>query len=191
MTGLIGLSKAKVGDYVGQNPNPVVLNTVSDINPIHVRFPVGEREYLEMARRFPPAEQGSGTKRDPGKVPLELSLADGTVHPHLGQTKFVERNIDASTGTLTIEATFPNPELILRPGQYGRVRAQKGCWAHQTSSITGAAVFSNATVRRNVCTRRQRPAAASASRKSTSTRTAGICTSSSTTTPPTRSGSAV
>jgi membrane fusion protein (multidrug efflux system) len=52
-----------------------------------------------------------------------LILADGTVHPHLGYTEFIERNVDASTGTLTIEASFPNPLLIIRPGQYGRIRA--------------------------------------------------------------------
>jgi len=122
MDGLIGLTKAKIGDYVGQSPNPVVLNTVSDTNPIHVRFPLGEREYLEIARRFPEVERD----QDPGsrdkRVPLELILADGTVHPHTGYVLFVERNIDASTGTLIVEAAFPNPKLVLRPGQYGRIR---------------------------------------------------------------------
>jgi membrane fusion protein (multidrug efflux system) len=54
---------------------------------------------------------------------LELVLADGTVHSHKGRVEFVERNIDASTGTLTIEAAFANPDFVLRPGQYGRVRA--------------------------------------------------------------------
>jgi len=122
--GLIGLSQAKVGDYVGQSPNPVVLNTLSDIDPIHVRFPIGEQEYLEFARRFPAkgndAPPGSGKN---GQVPLELILADGTVHPEHGKVEYIERNINASTGTLMIEASFPNPDFILRPGQYGRVRA--------------------------------------------------------------------
>jgi membrane fusion protein (multidrug efflux system) len=123
MDGLIGLTKAKVGDYVGQSPNPVVLNTVSDTNPIHVRFPVGEREYLELARRFPSLERDQKPGSEDKRTTLELILADGTVHPHRGHVKFVERNIDASTGTLMIEAAFPNPKLILRPGQYGRIRA--------------------------------------------------------------------
>ena len=123
MDGLIGLSKAKVGDYVGQSPNPVVLNTLSDTDPIHVRFPVGEREYLEMARRYPEKQRGGGGDDDADDISLELILADGTLHPHDGHPEFIERNIDASTGTLIIEASFPNPELILRPGQYGRVRA--------------------------------------------------------------------
>ncbi len=121
--GVIGLSKAKVGDYVGQSPNPVVLNTLSDIDPIHVRFPIGEREYLEFARRYPPGERNQAPESKDERVGLDLILADGTVHPHRGFAQYVERNIDASTGTLTIEASFPNPDRILRPGQYGRIRA--------------------------------------------------------------------
>jgi membrane fusion protein (multidrug efflux system) len=124
MDGVIGLTLAKVGDYVGQSPNPVVLNTVSDVDPIHVRFPVGEREYLDLARRYPSADPEEYARRRPAeRVPLELILADGTVHPETGHALFVERSVDASTGTLTVEARFPNPNRILRPGQYGRVRA--------------------------------------------------------------------
>ena len=123
MDGLIGLSIAKVGEYVGQSPNPVVLNTLSDIDPIHVRFPVGEREYLELARRYPPNERSQDPESRDERLELELILADGTLHPQRGFVKFVERNIDASTGTLTVEAAFANPDRILRPGQYGRVRA--------------------------------------------------------------------
>jgi len=122
MDGLIGLTKAKVGDYVGQSPNPVVLNTVSDINPIHVRFPIGEREYLDLARRIPPEDRDQRPGEQRNQIPLELILADGTVHPHPGHAKFVERSVDASTGTLTVEAEFPNPEGLLRPGLYGKVR---------------------------------------------------------------------
>jgi membrane fusion protein (multidrug efflux system) len=122
VTGIVGLSKAKVGDYVGQSPNPVVLNTVSKTDPIHVRFPIGEQEYLEIARSLPRVEDRQ-EKDAAAKVPLQLVLADGTIHPYEGQVVYVERAIDASTGTLMIEAAFPNPELVLRPGQYGRVRA--------------------------------------------------------------------
>jgi membrane fusion protein (multidrug efflux system) len=123
MDGVIGLTKAKVGDYVGQSPNPVVLNTVSDVDPIHVRFPLGEREYLDLARRYPSEDAEDRARQRPAeKVPLDLILADGTVHPEKGHALFVERNIDASTGTLTVEARFPNPKKVLRPGQYGRVR---------------------------------------------------------------------
>ena len=119
--GLIGLSQAKVGDYVGQSPNPVVLNTLSDIDPIHVRFPLGEREYLEFARRSGGKDRAPRSEKD--RVALDLILADGTLHPHRGFIEFVDRQVDASTGTLMLEASFPNPERILRPGQYGRVRA--------------------------------------------------------------------
>jgi membrane fusion protein (multidrug efflux system) len=132
MDGLIGLSKAKIGDYVGQSPNPVVLNTVSDTNPIHVRIPVGEREYLDFARRNPEVERDQQKGSVDKRSSLELILADGTLHPHEGHVLFVERNIDASTGTLIVEAAFPNPRLVLRPGQYGRVRTVvdtlQGAW---------------------------------------------------------------
>jgi membrane fusion protein (multidrug efflux system) len=121
--GVIGLSKARVGDYVGQSPNPVVLNTLSQTDPIHVRFPVGEQEYLEFARRYPEVQAGEEQPSSDSPLPLELILADGSIHEERGQVEFVEREIDASTGTLIIEASFRNPELILRPGQYGRVRA--------------------------------------------------------------------
>ena len=99
----------------------MVLNTLSDIDPIHVRFPLGEREYLEFARRYKAKNLAPGSKAEP--VALDLILADGTVHPHRGFTEFIERNVDASTGTLTMEASFPNPDRIVRPGQYGRIRA--------------------------------------------------------------------
>jgi membrane fusion protein (multidrug efflux system) len=62
-------------------------------------------------------------RRPAEKIPLELILADRTVHPETGHALFVERAIDSSTGTLTVEAEFPNPDGVLRPGQYGRVRA--------------------------------------------------------------------
>jgi membrane fusion protein (multidrug efflux system) len=121
IAGLIGLSQAKVGDYVGQSPNPVVLNTLSDTDPIHVRFPIGEREYLELSGRHREADREANRKnaKDPR---LELLLADGSVHPYKGRIEFIQRNVDASTGTLMLEASFPNPDLVLRPGQYGRVR---------------------------------------------------------------------
>ena len=127
MDGLIGLTQAKVGDFVGSFPNPVVLNTISDIEPVHVRFAITEREYLQFARRFSERieeiEAGSLRKYE-GEARLELILADGSVHPHRGRTKTVGREIDANTGTLTVEAAFPNPGGLLRPGQYAKVRAE-------------------------------------------------------------------
>lgn len=129
--GLIGISEAKVGDFVGKAPNPVVLNTVSQIDPVHVRVALSESEYLKLARRtlartgLKSLEQYQERReeesaRQPG---MELFLADGSLHPHKGILKVVNAQVDSSTGTLTMEAEFPNPEKILRPGQFGRIRA--------------------------------------------------------------------
>jgi len=117
--GIIGFTQAKVGDFVGQFPNPVTLNTVSKIDPIHVRFALSEREYLEIIGRA--HEQGGlGDNRS---REIQMILADGSVHPHPGTVEVVERAIDPSTGSFPVEARFPNPEGIVRPGQYTKVRA--------------------------------------------------------------------
>jgi membrane fusion protein (multidrug efflux system) len=124
--GLIGLTKAKPGEFVGREPNPVVLNTLSDITPIRVRFSISEREYLVMARGY---QKRGGTRnkqeeRQPNELlPLELILADGSEYEHIGYVDGTAQSIDASTGTFSVEATFPNPSGILLPGQFARVRA--------------------------------------------------------------------
>ncbi|MFW2403948.1 MAG: efflux RND transporter periplasmic adaptor subunit [Gammaproteobacteria bacterium] len=131
--GLIGLTKAKPGEFVGREPNPVVLNVLSDINPIRVRFSISEREYLVLARTFMRNNPGIDERRQPAQdadqMPEEeakelvLILADGTEHPHTGSTVAAAQSIDPETGTYTVEAAFPNPNSILLPGQFARVRA--------------------------------------------------------------------
>ncbi|HEY2920053.1 MAG TPA: efflux RND transporter periplasmic adaptor subunit [Candidatus Binatia bacterium] len=111
--GLIGTTQKKVGSLIGRGET--LLNTVSQINPILFRCAIAEAEYLKIARR--------GTGRALGeKFGVELILADGTVHPHKGRLDAVERAVDPTTGTLTGQFSFPNPERILRPSQYGRAR---------------------------------------------------------------------
>jgi membrane fusion protein (multidrug efflux system) len=125
--GLIGLTKAKPGEFVGRDPNPVVLNTLSDIDPIRVRFSISEREYLTLARgaleknRADNVGRQSREARD--KNPLDLILADGTVYGHQGYIDGSAQSIDPSTGTFTLEATFTNPNSLLLPGQFARVRS--------------------------------------------------------------------
>jgi len=120
--GLIGLSKARPGEFVGREPNPVVLNTLSDIDPIRVRFSISEREYLILARHY--LETRDGTERTPDEQPdLELILADGTMHNYSGKASAASQAINAETGTYTVDATFPNPRGLLLPGQFARVRA--------------------------------------------------------------------
>jgi membrane fusion protein (multidrug efflux system) len=125
INGLIGLTKARPGEFVGRDPNPVVLNTLSDIDPIRVRFSISEKEYLIMARTFIAANRSEGdrNKRSSRKRDLVLILADGSEHPQKGQVIAAAQSIDIETGTYTMEAAFPNPTKVLLPGQFARVRA--------------------------------------------------------------------
>ena len=119
--GLIGITQAKVGEYVGRSPNPVVLNTVSQTDPIRVRFSINEREYLRVSREIAASTRETRAGR-PKEIELQLLLADGSIHDHLGKVVNVDAMIDPTTGTLTIEADFPNPDRIVLPGQFARVR---------------------------------------------------------------------
>jgi len=115
--GLIGISSARVGDFVGRPPNAVILNTISRIDSIHVRFSITEQEYLDLVRKLRLEEQSGARKRRE----LVMTLADGSVYPYKGSVSFAQRQVDAATGTLQFEASFPNPERILRPGQFARI----------------------------------------------------------------------
>jgi membrane fusion protein, multidrug efflux system len=118
ITGLIGISQARVGDFVGRPPNPVILNTISRIDSIHVKFSISEQEYLYLVKKL-----GDNDKSKPSKKrELEMVLADGSVYPQKGYVVFAQRQIDATTGTLQFEASFPNKEEYLRPGQYAKIR---------------------------------------------------------------------
>lgn len=116
ISGMIGLTKAKVGELVGSSPMNTTLNTVSQLDPTHVKFSVSEREYLYFAK----LAQAQGPDRE--KRTLELVLADGSVHPQRGEVVSLDRNVDAATGAINVEASFPNPTKILRPGLFAKVR---------------------------------------------------------------------
>ncbi|TKS56688.1 efflux RND transporter periplasmic adaptor subunit [Mesohalobacter halotolerans] len=115
--GIIGKSMAGVGEFVGKNPNPVVLNTVSTIDSLRVEFFVTENDYLDWQNR-------DLSKDDKTiKVPLKLVLSNGEVFPHKGKINFINREVDNVTGTILVQALFPNPDRLVRPGQFARVRA--------------------------------------------------------------------
>jgi membrane fusion protein (multidrug efflux system) len=116
--GLVGKTEVYPGTLVGRGTS-TLLTRISQVQTIHVRFTIPERDYLRYARR---AEE-RGTSREVPKLPFELVLADGSVHPQKGKLVFVDRNVDPATGTILMEAAFPNPSGIVRPGQYARVRA--------------------------------------------------------------------
>ena len=119
--GLIGITQAKVGEYVGRSPNPVVLNVVSQTDPIRVRFSINEREYLRFRREFAGRMRAAENEVAQSKG-LQLILSDGSVHEHEGHVVSFDAAIEPTTGTLTLEADFPNPERIVLPGQFARVR---------------------------------------------------------------------
>jgi len=117
--GMAGKTEVYPGTLVGRGQS-TLLTHISQIGTIHVRFTIPERDYLYFARR----RQERGGNVAPGaQLPFELVLADGSVHPKQGRLVFVDRNVDPTTGTILMEAAFPNPGGIIRPGQYARVRA--------------------------------------------------------------------
>jgi len=118
ITGLIGISQARVGDFVGRPPNPVILNTISRVDSIHVKFSISEQEYLVLIRQFEKLDKSKPTQ----KRALSLILADGSIYNHKGFVLFAQRQVDPTTGTLQFEASFPNKEGMLRPGQYAKIQ---------------------------------------------------------------------
>jgi len=123
ISGIIGKTKAKVGDFVGRSPNPIILNTVSRIDTVLVQFFITESQYLTFMRRFM-SEINSGKLEKVEKSDLELVLSDGSVYAHKGKADFVNREVDPTTGALLIQASFPNPDGLLRPGQFARVKGE-------------------------------------------------------------------
>ena len=118
--GRIGLSAAKVGEFVGRAPNPVVLNFVSQTDPIRVRFAIDERRYLRFARQL---IEMSARGEEQQREGLDLILADGTLHKFRGQVIATDAAVNPTTGTFTLEADFPNPNNLVLAGQFARVRA--------------------------------------------------------------------
>ncbi len=123
ISGTIGKTKAKVGDFVGRSPNPVILNMVSQIDTVLVEFFITENQYLQLARRYLSSDPDSRDTRDRSPN-LELILADGTLYEHKGRAEFIDREVDSTTGAILIQASFPNPDKLLRPGQFARVKAE-------------------------------------------------------------------
>lgn len=112
--GVSGIAISQIGDLVGET---TILTTVSTVNPIKVEFPISEQQYMRFRRaQLEDKKEGEGV--------AQLILADGTVYGERGSFYAMGREINAATGTIQVEATFPNPQRLLRPGQYGVVRAQ-------------------------------------------------------------------
>jgi len=118
ISGLIGITEVKAGNLVGRGES-TLLTTVSQIDPVLFSIGVTEADYLRIARRQTAKSSSAAPRARDG---IELTLADGTRYPQTGRVNTVERAVDPTTGTLAVQLVFPNPDQLLRPGQYGRVR---------------------------------------------------------------------
>jgi len=116
--GIAGQAQLQVGALV--TPNSGVVTSVSTVDPIKAYFTVSEPQYLEWRRRFP--TETSRLEADK-KLRLQLILADGSTYPHNGTFSFADRQVNESTGAIRIAGLFANPNNILKPGGYAKVRA--------------------------------------------------------------------
>jgi membrane fusion protein (multidrug efflux system) len=117
--GLAGIATTRVGNLVNANN---VLAVVSTLDPIRSSVNISEREYLAVAERLNHVNE----PRYANARIIELVLIDGRIHPYRVRRVIVNRQIDPSTGTLLIQALFPNPGNILRPGMFAKVRVHSG-----------------------------------------------------------------
>jgi membrane fusion protein (multidrug efflux system) len=132
--GIAGITTVQVGNLVAQS---TVLTAVSQVNPVKVYFPISEQEYLRMADGGSPGSVDWLTHAS--RIPLKLTLANGSTYSHSGKIIFADRQVNAQTGTIQIVGEFPNSRNLLRPGQYARVQAPTG-------SITGALLVPQSAV---------------------------------------------
>ena len=114
--GIAGIAKTQVGDLVGTTS---LLTTVSQLDPIKVNFPISEREYLHFAEKIREHEE---TGRAKDESDLQMILADGSTYKYRGHFYVANREVDIQTGTIKIQGVFPNPDYILRPGLYAKIR---------------------------------------------------------------------
>jgi membrane fusion protein, multidrug efflux system len=117
ISGMIGISSVKVGDYVTPGPQ-FIINTVSSIDNIRVRFTISEKEYLRISRLMQQMKASIGERGDV----VKMVLSDGTLYPIKGKMNFANREVDPSTGAMTLEAQFTNTDNIIRPGQYVKLK---------------------------------------------------------------------
>jgi membrane fusion protein, multidrug efflux system len=119
VSGVAGQASMQVGNLVSPQS---VLTSVSQLDPIKVYFSISDAEYLALIDRVHTV--GGNLLSGQSDLPLTLTLADGTPWPHKGHIVFVDRQMNQQTGAIRIAASFPNPDNVLRPGQFGRVTAE-------------------------------------------------------------------
>jgi len=119
LQGVIGKTDADVGEFVGRFPNPVILNTVSRIDTVTVQFYLTETNFLTLARKYIERTESQSKDRN-----MQLILSDGSLYKESGKADFINRHVDADTGSMLVQASFPNPDQLLRPGMYCKVKVE-------------------------------------------------------------------
>ena len=119
--GVAGLAQAQVGNLVG--PGSGALTTVTTVDPIRAYFSVSQQLMTQIMEE---RVAGGLAAHGSNNIPLQLTLATGTVYPELGRIRFSDNQIDVKTGTIRLVGEFPNPDRLLVPGMFVRVRAQIG-----------------------------------------------------------------
>ena len=117
VTGIAGIAQVQIGNLVSPSS---VLTSVSQVDPIKAYFTVSEQEFTDFHRRFPSEATVEEQRR---RIPLQLVLTDGTVYEQPGKIYFADREVNPATGAIRIAGVFPNPNNLLRPGGFGRIRA--------------------------------------------------------------------
>ncbi len=125
VNGIAGAARVQIGNLVGPSS---ILTSVSQVDPIKAYFTVSEQVFIDFHRRFPTQASVEEQRR---RMPLQLVLGDGSIYEHIGTISFADREINPATGTIRVAGLFPNPNALLRPGGYGRVRLS-------TRTVTGA-----------------------------------------------------
>jgi membrane fusion protein (multidrug efflux system) len=117
IAGIAGIAQVQIGNLVGPSS---VLTSVSQADPVKVYFTVSEQQFMDFHRRFPTEASVEEQRK---RIPLQLILGDGTIYDRTGTIYFADREVNPATGAIRIAGVFPNPNNLLRPGSYGRVRA--------------------------------------------------------------------
>jgi membrane fusion protein (multidrug efflux system) len=119
ISGVAGQATTQVGNLVGTQS---ILTSVSQLDPIKVYFSITDNEYLALTQKA--RSGGSELLNGPSNIPLTLTLSNGEPYSKRGHIVFVDRQLNAQTGAIRIAAAFPNPGNVLRPGQFGRIKAE-------------------------------------------------------------------
>lgn len=117
-SGLADFAKVKPGNLVGRGDS-TLLTTVSNVNPIHVVVGMQEADYLKLVER---TRKGTQPLTSQGADTAELILSDEKTHPFKGSFDAIQGGIDPRTGTMSLRVVFPNPDHLIRPGQFAKVR---------------------------------------------------------------------